>query len=450
MRRRSTTALVALVLTVAAAPVEGQGARRAAAPFEQRFTLASAGEAVATITAACARCDWGVKGREAVALRVLVDGVYSQHVLLARGAAAAPYRVMLGPLPAGEHRLTVERDAALSAPRAGAASIARVAVAAFAEDTPEHAWLSQAPMIYARPGTVERFSDVPIMMWAERAPAPARGFHYSVIFTHEDGGTPTDRLMATWGRTTDIEFVVGIEQQPDGTVRQQFQGKDHEIFPFRGTRLGTHPLLWVSTDNNMFSDSGDGGIRFAPAPDMVTLDRVSREVVMDRHSWTYAVMAAELRREGRIDPAARPGSAKVPDVRQFAFIEACGDVERATLAFDVAVAGRDGSTAWHASDRGDARFRIARGGCFRAAVPVPPGTPARALRAVRVRAYTRPARRGEPSLPPGTGRVTLQRLNTVFMLDQAYRPGASSLTWTGDLDVPADAAPVMVPARQIQ
>lgn len=441
------TALLALLLTAAAGPVEAQ---RAALLYEHRFALAAAGEAVATITAACARCDWGMTGREAVALRVLVDGVYSQHLLLVRGAAAVPYRIMLGSLPAGEHRLTLERDAAVSAPRAGAARIARVAVAAFAEGTPEHAWLSQAPMLYARPGTVERFSDVPIMMWVERAPAPARGFRYSVVFTHEDGGTPTDRLMATWGRTTDIEFVVGIEEQPDGSVRQEFQGKDHDIFPFRGTRLGTHPLLWVSTDNNMFSDSGAAGIRFAPAPDMVTLDRVSREVVMDRHPWTYAVMAAELRREGRIDPAAQPGSAKVPDVRQFAFIEACGEVDRATLAFDVAVAARDGATVWHASDRGDARFRIARGGCFRAAVPVAPGTPARALRGVRVRAYTRPPRAGEPALPPGTGRVTLHRVNTVFMLDQAYRPGAPRFRWTGTLDVRTDSAPVTVPAGKIQ
>lgn len=439
------TALLVVLLTAAAGSVQPVPA---GPPSEHRFTLAAPGEAVATITAGCGRCDWGAAGREAAALRVLVNGEYSQHLLLVRGETAAPYRIMLGSLPAGDHRLTLEYDAARSAAGAGAARIARVDVAAFAEGSPEHAWLSQAPFLYARPGTVERFSDVPILMWVERAPAPGQGFRYSVIFTHEDGGTPTDRLMATWGRTTDIEFIFGIEKAGDGILRQEFQGRNHDILPFGGTRAGGHPRLWVFTDNNMVTDTGPEGIRFAPAPELVTLDQVSREAVMDRNPWTYAVMAAELHREGRIDPQARPGSAKVPDVRQFAFIEACGELDRATLAFDVAVEDPGGALAWHASDRGDARFRIARSGCFRAAVPVPPGTRPDRLRGVRIRAFTRQRRDGEPVMPSGTGRVTLRRLNTVFMLDEAYRPGPARLTWTGSLDARGEAAPVPVPAQR--
>ena len=34
---------------------------------------------------------------------------------------------------------------------------------------------------------------------------------YSVVFSNEDGGTPADRLLATWGRLTDIEYVYGVE-----------------------------------------------------------------------------------------------------------------------------------------------------------------------------------------------------------------------------------------------
>lgn len=414
-------------------------------PAEHRFTIATAGEAVATITAGCERCDWGVEGREAVALRVLVNGEYSQHLLLFRGETPAPYRIMLGAMAAGEHRLTLERDTALSAKGAGALRLQNVDVSAVAESTPEYAWLSQAPILHPRPGTVERFSDVPILMWVERAPAPGEGFRYSVIFTHEDGGTPTDRLMATWGRTTDIEFVFGIERASDGILREEIQGRNHDILPFRGTRAGTHPLLWVFTDNNMVTDSGPESIRFAPAPDMVTLENVSREVVMDSNPWTYAVMAAELHREGRIDPAAQPGSAKVPDPRQFAYIEACGELDRATLAFDVATEGADGTLLWHSSDRGDTRFRIARSGCFRSAVPVPPDVRQDRLRGVRMRAYTRPRRDGEPVMPAGTGRVTLHRLNTVFMLDEAHRPVPSPLRWTGVIEARGESAAVPVP-----
>ena len=51
-----------------------------------------------------------------------------------------------------------------------------------------------------------------------------------MIFTNEDGGTATDRLMATWGRTTDIEFVYGVDVDGAGTVvAEEFQGPGHEV-----------------------------------------------------------------------------------------------------------------------------------------------------------------------------------------------------------------------------
>lgn len=409
-----------------------------------RFTLPADGEAVATITASCERCDWGVAGREAVAARIAVDGAYSQHLLVTRGAEPAEYRILLGPLRAGAHELTIDRDAQRTAKDAGALHVGPIEVRGYAPGTPEHEWLSQAPIVHPRPGTVERFSDVPLMMWAERAPAPGDGYRYSIIFSHEDGGTPTDRLMATWGRTTDIEFVYGVERTPDGVTREEIQAKNHEILAFNGQRLGRHPLLWVATDNNMFADSGPESIRFAPAPELVSLENVSREVVMDRNPWTYDVMSAELRREGRIDPAGQPGSAKVADPTRFAYLEACAEVDQAILAFDIGVT-REGRTEWVPSDRGEPRFRIARGGCFRAAVPMPDGVSVDDLTGVRLRAYTRPRRDGEPAMPKGTGRVTLRRLNGVFMLDGAYRPGTPRLVWTGAIEARGESAPVPVP-----
>ena len=37
-------------------------------------------------------------------------------------------------------------------------------------------------------------------------------------FTNEDGGTPTDRLMAIWGRTTDIEYLYSVEVDAKGAI----------------------------------------------------------------------------------------------------------------------------------------------------------------------------------------------------------------------------------------
>ena len=66
----------------------------------------------------------------------------------------------------------------------------------------------------------------------------------------------------------------------------EYQGRDHKLLSFTGRREGSHPLLYVVTDNNMLDERG-GDVRFAPAPTRFDLDGVSREVVMDREPWTY-------------------------------------------------------------------------------------------------------------------------------------------------------------------
>lgn len=433
--------VIAAVVLAVPGTVQGQ------VLLEHRFTIRASGEALAAITAGCGGCSWGAAGREAVALKLLLDGSYSQHVLLTQGEASAEYRVLLGALSAGMHQLTIERDISRSAKDSGEARIGPISIESFSADAPEYPWLSTAPILYARPGTIERFNDVPLMMYAEAAPGNSSGYRYTVIFSHEDGGTPTDRLMATWGRSTDIEFVFGVGRGSADPVAGEYQGIDHAILPFRGKREGAHPLLWVSTDNNMVSDNGpDTAVRFAPAPRLVTLDGVSRESVMDSNPWLYEVMSAELSREGRIDARAEAGSGKVADPRRFAYLEACGEVQTATIAFDIALQSAGKDVTWHATDRGDARFRIARSGCFRAAVPLPAGATSANITGIRARAYTRPPREGELPLPPGTGRAVLRRINTVFMLDDGFKPVRSALRWAGTLEIRGESPPADIPA----
>jgi hypothetical protein len=161
----------------------------------------------------------GETGREAVALRLSLDGKYSQHLLLARGEAAAEYRGSLGRVAPGRHRLTIERDAALSAPDAGPARIEVPDVTVLVRGSDDFTAQSMAPILYARANTVGRFTDLPILVWYEIVPTPrGRQFSYSVIFTNEDGGTATDRLMTTSGRTTDIGFVYGAELDAGGRI----------------------------------------------------------------------------------------------------------------------------------------------------------------------------------------------------------------------------------------
>ena len=428
--------------------------------FARTFSVDRTSEVLVAIHAACAGCDWGETGREAVALRLSVDGKYSQHLFLSRGEAPVDYRVRLGTLAPGRHELRVVRDAESSARSAGPATIDVTAVDALAQGTSDDfIGQSMAPILYARPNTIGRFTDLPLLMWYEVEPTPrGRQFRYSVIFSNEDGGTRTDRLMATWGRTTDIEFVYGVEVDAAGRIlAEEFQGPGHEVPPFKGRHEARHPLLWVSTDNNMVSESGPTRMRYAPEAVKFDLTNRARETVMDANPWTYAIASVEMRREGKIVDDAPPGTNAISDPRRFVYVEACGQVGNAAIALSLgsvassvrlqperaALSGvriqPDPELIWTPSDRGMRQYRIVRDGCFRAATPLPAGTRLSDIRALRVQAFERPPADGVA--PAAADPVRLMRINNVFMLDQQYAPGPSLLKWEGPVTIRAGGAP---------
>lgn len=455
---------LALALAGLAASPGAQTVSKAAVLKEVSFDLAEDAEVLATVVASCAACDWGRIGREAAVLRVEIDGGYSQHLFLTRGVSSADYRIMLGRLAAGPHRLTLAPDAGPWAGAPRSASISRVDIAPQSASSPEHAALELAPVLYARPNTVGRYSDVPLIMWYE-IDKTDRGsrIRYSVIFSNEDGGTPADRLLATWGRLTDIEYVYGIEFDGEGKVIEEtFQGKDHEIIPFRGRREARHPLLYVVTDNNMVRDQGNTKQRFAPAPIAFDLAGVSREEVMDANPWTYAVTAREARREGRVTSAPAPGSKQIVDPRRYAVVELCtasDDTTFATFTFAVGVSAGRGEPRFHDSTAGVREFRISRSpdnfpnSCFRGAVALPRGTKPQDLTALRVRAHARPPRKGEPPPKNPSGPAHLRRVNKIFVMGPADQPEPSLFSWTGTAALPLDGAPVTLdihPTRTTQ
>jgi len=413
---------------------------------DQAFKVPAAGEAVAVIHASCERCDWGVEGREAAAVKIFVDGKYSQHLLLARGAEDADYHVTLGPIAAGEHRLRIEAAPVLSSAQAGPAVISKADIVVITPAGDDYVAQSMAPVLYARPNTVGRFTDLPVFMWYEIVPVPqGRQFRYSVVFSNEDGGTSTDRLMATWGRTTDVEFVYGVTLNGRGqVVAEEFQGPDHEVLPFRGKHEGAHPLQWVSTDNNMVSESGSAEVRYAPQPQRFDLTDASREIVMDAHPWIYTLAAKEMVREKKLVDDAPAGSGKIPDPRRFVFVEACTALQNAAVAFSVRAPDASGTARWFASDRGLRQFRIVRTGCFRGGVPLPEG--AGRPDAIRFKAYSLPPRANAPA-PPGPGSVALTRVNGVFIVEDSYVPRPTGFSWTGSVPLALDGDWREVPIR---
>jgi hypothetical protein len=404
---------------------------------QTRFDTTGRAEALATITVTCDRCAWDTAGREAVVLSLALDGRYVQHLPIVR-SGRADYAVMLGRVEPGRHTLVLTEDAGLTAAglRGGDhAVVGTIAVTQVAESASDYTALSLAPLVYARPDTVGRFTDVPVFMWYETEPT-SRGtrYRYSVIFTNEDGGTPADRLMATWGRTLDIEYLYSVEVDRHGAILEDdIQGPKHETLAFTGRREGRHPLLWVVTENNMVLPEGPTHVRYAPAPVLFPLVDVSREAVVDAHPWLYELMSQELAREGKIVAGAPPGQGAISDPRRYLFFEGCGELAGHALTLAVRV-----GAGWISSDRDVADYRIVRDGCHRGAIPLPDASTIADVRAIRVQVFA--TKDGADAAP-----ATLTRINTIFALDHRFVPGASLLRWRGAAPLSPGGAPFELP-----
>jgi hypothetical protein len=415
----------------------GAGAGDAVPFADTTFEASADAELIARITADCDACAWDTTGSEAIVLAITLDDRAPVHLPVVR-TGDAEYRVMLGKIGPGRHTAKVmEEPNVTAASLRGQPTFYAIEVDQIPVTAPDYQALSFAPFVYARPDTVGRFTDVPLLMWYEtELTARGRRYRYSVVFSNEDGGTPADRLMATWGRTTDIEYVYSVEVDANDVIlSEDMQGPKHEILPFKGKREGQHPLLWVSTENNMVLDHGTTTIRYAPAPMAVDLKDASREVVMDANAWTYEVMTKELMREGKIVADAPAGQGTIPDPRRFVFLEGCGEAGNNAIAVSVNV-----DNTWFSSDRGVTEYRIVRDGCFRAAIPLPGNASARDVSAVRVQAF---ARKDKPANTPS--RFT--RLNRVFALDERFEPGQDVLRWTGTALLRPGGPPFEMPVR---
>jgi hypothetical protein len=290
----------------------------------------------------------------AAAVDLMVDGQTDQ-VILTPAVDRSPYEALLGPFRAGLHEARLGPSSlwpTVDVPL----RIENTAIEIVTPADPRFALFSNAPAIGLRPDTIGTASDLPLLMYVEdTTEGDSRWLRYSIIFSHEDGGTPGPALMARWGRTTDIELAYEVELRDGRIVQARYQGPDHRVM--QNERLGVRPpFLLVSTLNNMFLDRGRSAARVRMVPLKKDLTVRSRESVMDDHPWIYRVMAAELARE-------RP--AGVEDARDYLYV----DLRLTSRSAGIAVGARtaDGTTRW--SDRGRADLVVSRQGEMRIAIP---------------------------------------------------------------------------------
>ena len=391
---------------------------------EIRFQLSANAEAVAEMTLSAPNASWDKAGSEGSVATLSVDGQYNQDVLVVRGSEPSEFKVFLGPLPAGEHKLSVRRNEQWSAGGAGL-EIAGLRAYASTATGEEARALAHAPILYARADTIGRFSDAPLLSWYERLPeATGETIQYSMIFTNEDSGTPIDALMSRWGRGTDVEYVYRVTFDPQGNITSEiFQGPDHADLKFTGKKLGMHPYFTNVARNNIFFDAGSTSLQYRFVPIPFDLSQHSREEVIDQNPWIYTVMVQELRREGKIRDTQKPSGPQIDDPRQYVYLEF--NAENRNCGAIAWVKLRNENT-WRSSHLGRLDYSVMRSGWFRTTVDVPQGTTAQNIEAIAFE----PVDLRDPRLtmPGPAPQSILHAGGKAFLLDEQYRPGANLMS----------------------
>jgi hypothetical protein len=309
-----------------------------------------------------------VPARLVEALTVVVDGTPAEEILVFPESGRSTYDAVVGPLPAGAHTIAVRGSELWPSAVAHARDLTARVVAPGDED---FEIVRHAPAIWARADTIGAATDMPLVLYVESDAGRSDGSRqltYSLIFSNEDGGTPTRALLARWGRTSDIEWAYAVRLSGGRAVDETFQAANHGTQPFRGEHIGAHPVLLVATLNNVFADRGRGPALVRPVPRAVDLRHATRESVMDREPWTYRVMARELEAEHKID--AGPDSMDpnlAGDPRSYVYVEGQLALDRAAVAAMV----EDDRGVWHSSHLGVIDYAVARDGWVRVAVRSP-------------------------------------------------------------------------------
>lgn len=244
--------------------------------------------------------------------------------------------------------------------------------------------------------------------------------------------------MARWGRLVDTEWVYEMRVDKDGKIFDEtYQGPDHVTKKFAGNReFGTHPALYVVTDNNNFSDSGCSPLRFAPNAIEADLSKGSRETVLERFPFIYRVMAEEAWREGRIVPGDK-GANTIDDPRQYLYAEVYSEPKDSAIALEA----RTTSGQVISSDLGDARLRVDRNGFVRIALEMPAGKPSSDIESFSIRCYSK--------TPGVAGKCTALRLVKIVTLNERFEPVEHPFNMQPQTKRNGEAATVLVRKQKL-
>ncbi|MFJ8579491.1 hypothetical protein [Micromonospora sp. NPDC093277] len=402
----------------------------------------TAGEAVVDLDVTAPGTDWSTAGAESAVVSISVDGRYVTDLVVS-GDQPLHQQLALGHLDARPHQLRLRFAAERSAAASTSVLVRGLHVSTYAPGTSEYAVLRYAPVVYGRNLAAlgspyqNATTDTPLIAWHEITPAAVAGHQqitYSVVWSNEDGGTNSPALMARWGRTTDIEWVYSVEIDEHGNRvagSDVYQAPEHQILHFAGRYEDDHALLQTCTSNNNMCDVVDDPMRFFLSTLPTLPAGKAREYLMDTNPWTYQIMAEEMLREGKIEPAS-PAAVFTPEVSDqrnylYAVVEKVtrpADSGSNWVGVSLGVRLVNGQTIY-LSHHVDATWSIQRDVPAATTVELPAGTTADDIVEVSVHRVVVGADNGAV--------VHVTGIQRGFFLDQDYLPQASFLTWNGDV-----------------
>ena len=318
----------------------------------------------------------------------------------------------------------------------------------YAPGDPSYTALRYAPVVYGRnlpelgDANQNATTDTPLIAWHESGSSSVPGgtrLTYSVVWSNEDGGTNTPALMARWGRTTDIEWIYAVDVDANGERvpgSDVYQAPNHQTLTFKGHYDGDHAELETCTSNNNMCDVVDNQMRFFPSALQTRPATKAREYLMDVNPWTYLVMAKEMIREGKIEAPSDTTAAtpEVSDQRNYLYAVVKKTTEGVNngsswVGVSLGVRLTSGDTVY-LSNHVDPTWSLQRDDPAATTVELPAGTTTDDIAEITARRVVVGTDTGVP--------VRVTAIDRAFLLDQAYLPQASFLSWTGDVHLTAD------------
>lgn len=373
------------------------------------------------LTAAVPGARWDWAHRTCGLVELAMDGRYHQDVILVHGERSWTYERLLGLVQPGEHHISVRQRS--DAPDLPAAEISDLrAVPLEPRDATHEQALREAPVLYLRnegDPWESLYSDTPLFVFYRTT---AAGLEWQCVFSHEDEGTDTRGLLALWGRTTDIEWVLRLEK--DGAW---FHGPGHRTERHSGYRvLGRYCLQVVGRHGMVASTPPTGRMRCLFVPRWEWDDHLPRETCMDVEPWSYRISAEEVLRQCRVTPGRDARDPEPGDLRDYAFLQIIRQQAKDGPVVGVEVRVETTHGEVFSSTHGSSAFACTRPMPFSTTVKLPTGTSPSRIEAVAI---------SKPGRPP----IRLQ-LHQAFRLDRDYQPQPPFARGAEVLLRPQDAA----------